>query len=1327
MEVSGVAKPLFVDKIVGQRGILRLHAVIALSVSALFISFKSQAQTTVNICDRTPQIETAILNQLPAGTDCMAVESTGLANINRIDVSRSNISSLKAGDFDGLTGLDWLDLDSNSLTSLHEDIFDGLNNLSQLLIRGNVLTSLPKDLFDGLTNLENLDLEHNALTSLHEDLFDGLTSLQWLFLDYNALTSLPEDLFDGLTNLNWLDLGDNPQMTSLPEDLFDGLSNLRQLELWDNALTSLPEDLFDGLTNLEELFLKRNALTSLPEDLFDGLTNLERLLLDHNTLTNLPEDLFDGLTELRILVLDNNPPLGSLHENLFDHIPPGPAIRLQLELHPPNRITCLPKSILNNSSIQITPNIYSACSITATLSLSPASIDESGGITTITATLDYPSSVETMITVSASPQAPATAADFDLSTNTTLAIAAGQTTSTGVVTITANDNHVKAPDKTITVQGTAANQQGVTDPADLTLTITDDDVASLTAPSAIVVIEGDSTSLSVALVTQPSGNVMVTVTGHIGTDLTPTPTALTFTQVNWSTAQSIALAAAEDLDLTDDRVTLTLTASGGGYVGVSHPVVVTISDNDKLAFSGTIPDQIYTQYRRITDLILPSATGGIAPLTYRLTPDLPNGLSFDATTLTISGTPTMVTAETIYTYAVTDAAGFVRSQDFSIMVEAQALALASIPDQTYSVDEEITPLQLPAAIGGQPPYDYNLSPDPPPGLIFDATFRTLSGLPVSVMEQTVYTYEVTDQEGSTASQIFSIAVTNSSALLGDRAALIALYKATDGPNWTNSTNWLDPPEEVVTFTAQQLDAWYGVSVSGGRVSSVELPVNNLQGILPSELGKLTALKQFELPNNGLHGTIPAELEHLRSLRQLHLQNNQLDGGVPEELGYLTALEQLWLFGNSLSGPIPSALGSLVNMIGLLLSDNEFTGTIPTGFGDLEYLQDLWLQGNQLSGAIPPELGQLDSLRTLLLNDNELSGEIPPVLGNLTNLRDLWLNSNDLTGAIPSELGQLDSLRGLLLNDNQLTDSIPSALGGLSTLQWLHLQENVLRGTIPQSLGQLTQLEQLQLSGNSLSGPLPHTLGQLTALEYLYVHENALTGPLPATLTDLGALKELFFDGPIQELCAPTHMEFSTWLATLASVRGPDCGAFTLSFESPVLAKSFLKGKGADMTLPAAEGGQAPYKYTLHPEPPAGLTFDAEQRTLAGTPVDAVANMEYTYAAVDNMGRKGKVNFTITVLPSETALLTVHSNYPNPFRESTNLNISLASDADISVEIFDLLGRLVLSQETRPMQAGRNQPWLISGLTAGSGIFLYRVRAATNQETQMRTGRMTVIK
>ena len=61
----------------------------------------------------------------------------------------------------------------------------------------------------------------------------------------------------------------------------------------------------------------------------------------------------------------------------------------------------------------------------------------------------------------------------------------------------------------------------------------------------------------------------------------------------------------------------------------------------------------------------------------------------------------------------------------------------------------------------------------------------------------------------------------------DRAALVALYNATSGPNWTISTNWL---------TTAALSEWYGVTTDvDGRVTRVSRP-NELNGELPVELG-----------------------------------------------------------------------------------------------------------------------------------------------------------------------------------------------------------------------------------------------------------------------------------------------------------------------------------------------------------------------------------------------------------------------------------------------------------------------------------------------------------
>ncbi len=84
-------------------------------------------------------------------------------------------------------------------------------------------------------------------------------------------------------------------------------------------------------------------------------------------------------------------------------------------------------------------------------------------------------------------------------------------------------------------------------------------------------------------------------------------------------------------------------------------------------FDDLLTDQIYIIGTAITNLILPVATGGNDALTYTLTPELPAGLVFDATTRQLSGTPT-ATASTDYTYTVSDADRDSDSRIFNISV-----------------------------------------------------------------------------------------------------------------------------------------------------------------------------------------------------------------------------------------------------------------------------------------------------------------------------------------------------------------------------------------------------------------------------------------------------------------------------------------------------------------------------------------------------------------------------------------------------------------------------------------------------------------------------------
>ncbi len=97
--------------------------------------------------------------------------------------------------------------------------------------------------------------------------------------------------------------------------------------------------------------------------------------------------------------------------------------------------------------------------------------------------------------------------------------------------------------------------------ANFTITPTQDLVVSTTTLS---VNEGSSNTFTVKLATQPAGNVTVTVTRPAGdADLSVTGgSSLTFTNINWNTAQTVTIGAAEDADTANGSATITVSSTG---------------------------------------------------------------------------------------------------------------------------------------------------------------------------------------------------------------------------------------------------------------------------------------------------------------------------------------------------------------------------------------------------------------------------------------------------------------------------------------------------------------------------------------------------------------------------------------------------------------------------------------------------------------------------------------------------------------------------------------------------------------------------------------------
>lgn len=383
----------------------------------------------------------------------------------------------------------------------------------------------------------------------------------------------------------------------------------------------------------------------------------------------------------------------------------------------------------------------------------------------------------------------------------------------------------------------------------------------------------------------------------------------------------------------------------------------------------------------------------------------------------------------------------------------------------------------------------------------------------------------------------------------DWAALVALYRATDGDNWDRNQGWL---------TDVPIGQWIDVTTDGDRVISLELWDNNLNGPIPPEIGKLSEVFHLYLFDNNLTGPIPASLGKLRNLVTLMLSSNDLTGHIPGELGNLHRLRTLSLWYNNLTGTIPASIFRLQELERLYLTGNNLTGPIPPGLSNLTGLRWLHLSSNDFSGPIPAELSSMTRLYQLSLGGNDLTGPIPPELGKLSSVQGLSFGGNALTGSIPPELGELSGLLSLDLRDNDLTGPIPPELGNLGSLQYLGLINNYLSGSIPAELGDLYSLTGLGLDGNNLTGSIPPELGNLRNLGYLGLQRNELMGTLPPELANLRELKTLYVDGngltgriPQEfinlqldsfqwngtQLCAPANGVFQAWLRSIPQQRG----------------------------------------------------------------------------------------------------------------------------------------------------------------------------------------------
>ena len=600
----------------------------------------------VGICGRTKEVRDALVDLIPGVSGCAAVTAADLAAITgTLDLSGQSIADLAAGDFAGLTSLMELYLDNNKLPELPDDVFAGLTSLEVLYLNNNDLTELPGGVFEPLTSLEVLYLNNNDLTTLPGGVFDQLTMLKVLTLYYNALTMLPDGVFELLTRLNFLYMEDNPGVPFAPTAdarpdagrvAVDGgtvrLDGSGSGGPWGTnisyswALTTPASGVtFDDATSVTpEVTIPELAADT---ELTFTLTVTGRGHIGSGTATATATATAKVTATLNIT---NNPPVfagGTVQARILAETLGDAAVTTASDIGAPVSATDTDtgdtltyvllgadrdKFTFDTSSGQIKTKSgesydYEAqSSYSVTVAVIDGTVTVSAAVTINVTDQNEPplAMMAPMVTVT---QESATSLEVSWTepTNTgrpnidsyDLQYRVGNTG--GFINGPQNRTGTSAPIGKLTantsyeVQVRATNAEGdgawsVAGSGTTGTTTTTDTPGVSVSPTALTVTEGDTTgdSYTVVLDSQPTADVTVTVGGHAGTEVTPTPTSLIFTTSNWSTAQTVTVTAADTVTM-NDTVTLTHSAEStdSNYSSgiTTASVAVTVTDDDDTA------------------------------------------------------------------------------------------------------------------------------------------------------------------------------------------------------------------------------------------------------------------------------------------------------------------------------------------------------------------------------------------------------------------------------------------------------------------------------------------------------------------------------------------------------------------------------------------------------------------------------------------------------------------------------------------------------------------------------------------------------------------------